>query len=93
MLQGEVGLHSFELPMLVRQLCEPFHTGGVQSPLHDVPFVIRGGAEAVVPPAFIDETARIGLVQDGHDLRFGTLRLVHGTPPGYGGDGARTCSV
>ena len=42
------------------------------------PLVVRGGADAVVPPDFVDRPTSIGFFQDRHDLRLGELRLAHG---------------
>lgn len=36
------------------QFFEPLHIGGVQPPILGFPLVVRGGADAVLPPDFID---------------------------------------
>ena len=60
------------------QLFEPLHIGGLQPTVLRFPLVVRGGADAVVPPDLIDGPTSIGLFQNGDNLRFGELRLAHG---------------
>ena len=44
-------------------------------------------------PDRMDGATGIGFFENGHNLRFGELRLAHGNPPGYGDYCARKFSV
>jgi hypothetical protein len=62
----------------VFEFLQPLHIGGLQAAVLGLPLVVGRGADAILPPDLIDRAARIGLFENGHDLRFGELRLAHG---------------
>lgn len=60
----------------MRQLLEPLHIQGLQSAVLRLLLVVGGGTDPVVPPHFVDRSARISFFQNGYDLCFGELRLA-----------------
>ena len=61
------------------QLLQSLHVRGLEPAVLGFPLVLGRGTDAVLPPQLVDWAPGIGFFQDRHDLRFGELRLAHGT--------------
>ena len=69
---------ALQTTVLVIQLLQPLHVGGFQATVPGLSLVVRRGADAVVPPDFVNGPTGIGLFQDRHNLGFGELQLAQG---------------
>jgi len=76
-LQREIGIHPLEATIFVFRLPQPLQVGGLQPAVLGLSLVVGGGADPVVSPDLVDGAAGIGLLEDGHNLGFGKLRLAH----------------
>src|SRR5262249_40119523 len=77
-LQGEIRIHPLQATILMLQLFEPLHVGGLYPTVLRLPLVVGRRADAIVPPDLIDRAPGIRLLQNGHNLCLGKLRLPHG---------------
>lgn len=59
------------------QLPEAFHVRRFQPAVFHLLLVVRGGTDPIVPPNLVDRAACVGVLQNGHNLCFGELRLAH----------------
>jgi len=62
----------------VFQFHQSLHIGSLQSSILGFPLVVGGRTDAVLSSDLVDGAARIGLLQNRHNLRLGELRLAHG---------------
>jgi len=67
-LEAFFGIHLLEPPVLVFELFEPGHQGGIHAAKFAAPFVKRGRTDAVFPAEFRNWAATLGLFEDGNDL-------------------------
>src|SRR5262252_5624042 len=77
-LEGELGVHPFELGVLRLELLQPLELGHRRSRVLRPPLKVRRLADVVLPEDLGDLDARLPLLQDLDDLAFREPRLSHG---------------